>query len=67
LLSFAILSPKTLAFEVRFDDSIKLSAEEVAEGNVYASCSQMDIEGTVNGDVIALCQRIKSVVKLMVI
>lgn len=58
LLSFAIFIPKTLAFEVRVGDSIKLSAEEVAEGNVYASCSQMDIEGTVIGDVIALCKKI---------
>ncbi len=58
LLSFTFFVPKTSAFEVRVDDSIKLSAEEVAEGNVYASCSQMEIEGTVNGDVIALCQKI---------
>lgn len=46
------------AFEVKVDNSIKLNKEEIADGNVYASCSDMTIDGTVNGDVIAVCKTI---------
>ncbi|MEI6835287.1 MAG: hypothetical protein WCK59_00440 [Candidatus Falkowbacteria bacterium] len=46
------------AFEVKVDNSVKLNKEEIADGNVYASCSDMTIDGTVNGDLIALCKNI---------
>lgn len=56
--SFIIFAHSAQAFEVRVDDSVNLNKEEIADGNVYASCSDMKIDGTVNGDVIALCKSV---------
>lgn len=53
-----ILIQPAKAFEVKIDNSINLAAEEIADGNVYANCSEMKIDGTVNGDIIALCKNI---------
>lgn len=58
IISFIIFTPTTQAFEVKIDDSVILNKEELADGNVYASCSQMTIDGTVNGDIIAICKNI---------
>jgi len=46
------------AFDIKVDDSVQLNKEEIADGNVYASCSSMKIDGMVTGDVIAVCKTI---------
>jgi cytoskeletal protein CcmA (bactofilin family) len=56
--SFIIFAHSAQAFEVKVDNSVNLNKEEIADGNVYASCSDMKIDGTVNGDVIAMCKNI---------
>lgn len=56
--SFIIFAHSAQAFEVKVDNSVNLNKEEIADGNVYASCSEMKIDGTVNGDVIAVCKNI---------
>ena len=56
--SFIIFAHSAQAFEVKVDNSVKLNKEEIADGNVYASCSDMTIDGTVNGDLVALCKNI---------
>lgn len=58
LISLIIPFSAIYAFDVKTDNSIKLSKEEVADGNIYASCGDMVIDGTVNGDIIALCKNI---------
>ena len=58
LLSIGLPLSASHAFEVKTDNSIKLAKDEIADGNVYASCSDMTIDGTVNGDIIALCKNI---------
>jgi hypothetical protein len=58
LLSALIIGSSAQAFEIKVDNSINLNKEEIADGNVYASCSDMKIDGTVNGDIIALCKSI---------
>lgn len=58
LLSAFVFGASANAFEIKVDNSVNLNKEEIADGNVYASCSDMKIDGTVNGDIIALCKSI---------
>ena len=58
ILSIIIPLSASKAFDVKVDNSIHLNKEEIADGNVYASCSDMTIDGSVNGDVIAICKNI---------
>lgn len=58
IFSFAIFTQPAQAFEVMVDNSINLSKEEIADGNIYASCGDMIIDGVVNGDIIAVCKNI---------
>lgn len=46
------------AFELRADNTVKLKQEEIADGNIYASCNNMVIDGVVNGDIFAVCKNI---------
>lgn len=58
VLSSFIFINQAQAFEVKVDNSVKLNKEEIADGNVYASCGDMTIDGVVNGDVVAVCKSI---------
>jgi len=58
VFSFFIFISQAQAFEVKVDNSVKLNKEEIADGNVYASCGDMTIDGVVSGDVVAVCKSI---------
>lgn len=53
---FPVVAAK--AFNIKTDNSISLTKEEVADGNIYANCQEMTINGTVRGDIVSVCKNI---------
>jgi cytoskeletal protein CcmA (bactofilin family) len=56
VVAFPVVAVK--AFSIKTDNSISLAKEEVADGNIYANCQEMTIDGTVRGDVVTACKNI---------
>jgi len=49
-----VLAPPAQAFDGRSGDKIVIAADEVVDDDLYVTAEEFTLDGTVNGDLIAL-------------